>query len=333
MSRWLTQNWFLLGLLGVVGLALAWPGPGAPGGWLRPDVSTKTAVAMIFFVQGLVLSFAAMRQGLWRWRLHVLVQGFTYGIIPLLGLLVDRVLGPFLPEALRLGFIFLAVLPTTISSAVVFTALAGGNTAGALVNATLSNLLGVILTPLWISVLLEVRGAGVPVWALVQELLLLVVLPLGCGGAARWIVHGWADRHRVRLTQGNSVLVLFIVYAAFAGSAQAHVWTQHGWRPVVLALAGALGFFALVLALTFVAVRVAGLGPGDRIAALFCAPQKTLAAGAPMAKLMFATHPGLGLILLPVMIYHPLQLLVSGVLVPRLKNKSDGETKFLSETP
>jgi sodium/bile acid cotransporter 7 len=269
----------------------------------------------VFFVQGLVLAFEALRTGLWRWRLHGVVQLFTYVLIPVLGLALDAIGGRWLPEELRLGFLFLAVLPTTISSAVVFTALAGGNTAGALVNTTMSNLLGVVATPLWVSVLLHVRGEAPPLWPMVQGLLLLVLAPLVLGQLVRPLLCAWADRHRARLTQLNSIIVLYIVYAAFCSSVSSHVWTEHGWELALVALAGAVILLATVLALVFAAVRLAGLASGDRIAAVFCASQKTLAAGAPMAKLIFAANPGLSVILLPVMFYHPLQLIVSGALV------------------
>jgi sodium/bile acid cotransporter 7 len=184
----------------------------------------------------------------------------------------------------------------------------------------------VVLTPLWVSVLLEARGDAPALWPLVRELLLLVLLPLALGQLMRIGLRSWADVRRAQLTHVNSVLVLFIVYAAFCGSVQSGVWTQQGWRPAVVALVGAVVLFSLVCALTIIAARAANLSAGDRIAALFCAPQKTLAAGAPMAKLIFAAHPGIGLILLPVMFYHPLQLLVSGAIVNVLKRKSHGET-------
>jgi sodium/bile acid cotransporter 7 len=311
-------------------LALSLHAPGAPGGVLYAGVTTKAAVALIFFVQGLVLALDQLHEGLWRWRLHVLVQGFTYVVIPLLGLGLDAVFGRWLDDDLRLGFLFLAVLPTTVSSAVVFTSLAGGNTAGALVNATISNLLGVVLTPLWVSVLLQVRGDAPAMWPMVRELVLLVLLPLALGQLVRVALRRWADARRTRLANLNSALVLYIVYAAFCSSVQSGVWTLHGWRPAAIAGAGAVLLFVIVGALTVVALRWADLPPGDRIAALFCAPQKTLAAGAPMAKLIFAAHPGLGLILLPVMFYHPLQLLVSGALVNVLKQKTNAHPNLVS---
>lgn len=315
MIRWFGHNRFLVGLVLVVIAAFVLPGPGAPGGILHPEITSRVAVVVIFFVQGLVLALDALRAGLMRWRLHVLVQSFTYLVIPALGIALDAVFGRWLPAELRLGFLYLSMLPTTVSSAVMFTALAKGNTAGAIVNTTMSNVFGVVVTPLWVSVMLHVRGGAITPWSLMGEISLLVLAPLVAGQIVRPFARHWIAAHHHRTGSISGGLVLFIVYTAFAGSVASGMWVRYGWAPAALAAIGAALFFALVLALTIVAVRVMRLSPADRTAALFCAPQKTLAAGVPMAKLIFASNPALGLILLPVMFYHPLQLLVSGVLV------------------
>ena len=320
---WLRKNWFLLGLLGAVGLAFAAPGPGSEDGLLHTRVTTRLAVVVIFLVQGMTLASEAIREGLARIRLHVVVQAFTYLVIPLVALALDRLLGHLLAPELRLGFLFLAVLPTTISTAIVFTSLAGGNAAAALVNATISNVLGVFVTPLWVGFLLEARGEAIPVWPMIRELVLLILVPLAVGQVLRPLLRAHIDARKPAAGVLNSALVLFIVYAAFCKSVDSGVWTRHGPAPLVGALAGSILLFAIVMALTVLAARVFRLTEADRIAALFCAPQKTLAAGAPMAQLIFGAHPGLGLIMLPVMIYHPVQLLVGGFLVNRLKGRSE----------
>jgi sodium/bile acid cotransporter 7 len=134
------------------------------------------------------------------------------------------------------------------------------------------------------------------------------------------------DRHARGIRDAGSALILFIVYAAFCNSVQSGLWTVHDWKLVVLAVAAVTVLFAMALASAVVGARAFGLAAGDSIAALMCAPQKTLAAGVPMAKLIFATSPALGLILLPVMLYHPLQLLAGGVIVNRLRRKRDEES-------
>lgn len=315
---------FLAGLVVVVVLAFVLPGPGAKGGFLHAEVATKAAVVVIFIVQGLVLALEALREGLFRWRLHLLVQVFTYALIPLLGLGFDAVAGRWLPEPLRVGFLFLAVLPTTISTAIVYTSMAGGNAAAALVNATISNVLGVFITPVWVGLLLQVRGEPVPVWPLIRELTLLVLLPLVIGQVLRPLLRGWIEAHRAWGNRLNNAMVLFIVYAAFSESVSSGVWVRHGWPVALQTLAGAVVLFTIVMLLVVLAVRWMRLDAADRTAALFCAPQKTLAAGVPMANLIFAGHPALGLILLPVMLYHPVQLLVGGVLVNWLKPRPGG---------
>jgi sodium/bile acid cotransporter 7 len=323
MKARLVRNWFVLGLLAAVALAFAFPEPGAPGGWLRPEASTKGAIAVIFLLQGLTLDLRALREGLFRWRLHVLVQAFTYLVFPLLGIALDAAVGRHLPAELRLGFLFLAVLPTTVSTAIVFTSLAGGNAAGALLNATLSNVLGVIVTPFWVGALLQSRGEAFSVLPMMRELALLILLPLVVGQFVRPLLRARIAPHKAKVGNVNSGLVLFIVYAAFCGSVQSGIFVEHGWMPALVAASGAAVFFVLIMILTVAAARAFGLNAADRTAALFCAPQKTLASGVPMGKLIFAGNPGLGLILLPIMFYHPLQLLVGGFLVNALKARNE----------
>ena len=314
---WFRRNWFLLGLVAAVGLAWLFPAAGAKGGLLRPELTIRAGVVVIYFFQGLTLALAALRHGALRWRLHALVQAWTFLLFPLVGLLLDRVAGARLPPDLRTGFLFLCVLPTTISTAIVFTTVAGGNVAGAIFNATLSNLLGIALTPLWTGWLMRAGGRTLPLGPVILEIVLLLLVPLAAGQALRPWLRRWADARKPRLAGVNSGIVLFIVYAAFANSVQARVWERYGAHIMLLALTGVLLLFAFVMGAVLVTIRADRLDSADASAALFCSSQKTLAAGVPMAQLIFGAHPGLGLILLPVMLYHPLQLMVHGMIAMR----------------
>ncbi|HUL53009.1 MAG TPA: bile acid:sodium symporter family protein [Opitutaceae bacterium] len=313
----LRRNWFLVGLVAAVGLAWVFPDAGARGGFLHTEITIRVAVALIFFSQGLTLALDALRHGALHWRLHVLVQAWNFGLFPLVGLLLDRLAGGILPPDLRTGFLFLCVLPTTLSTAIVFTALAGGNAAGAIFNATLSNLLGIAVTPLWTGWLMRAGGRTLPLVPVIFEIVLLLLVPLAAGQVLRPWLRRWVDPRKARLTNANSAIVLFIVYAAFAQSVAARVWERSGAQSVLLAAAGVTLLFAFVMAAVRLTIRAVRLEGGDTSAALFCASQKTLAAGVPMAQLIFGAHPGLGLILLPVMLYHPLQLLVHGMIAVR----------------
>jgi sodium/bile acid cotransporter 7 len=310
-SAWLRKNWFVAGLAAAVALAFAVPGPGAPDGWMRPALTTKAAVALIFLFQGLSLNLAELRAGIASWRLHIYVEAFVFVAFPLIGLAADATVFRFLHTELRTGFLFLCVLPSTISTAVVYTSLAGGNTAGALFNSTVSNIAGVVITPLWIGAMISAGGGSLDLAPVIGSIASLVLVPLVIGLIVRPAVRAAAAKAVPLMRTTSSVLILFMVYTAFAGSVARGVWSGLGAGAIAGAVFGSIALFGVVLGLVWTTARPAGLGPADRIAALMCGPQKTLAAGVPMAQLIFAGHPGLGLILLPV--------LVGAWLSPRLR--------------
>jgi solute carrier family 10 (sodium/bile acid cotransporter), member 7 len=314
---WLRQNWFVAALPLAVALAWVLPEAGATGGWLRTEITTKIGVAVIFLFQGMTLAADALHAGARQWRLHVIVQGFTFAGFPLLGIALDEALGRWVSADLRLGFLFLCVLPSTISSSVVMTAMAGGNTAGAIFNAVASSLIGVFLTPLWIAWLMKSTGQSIALGPVVLEIVLLLLVPFFAGQVLRRWVWSWADFRKRRLGNASSGIILFIVFAAFSNSVQSRVWSEHGSSLVLAALVGTIIVFGLALVLVGLLAKAGRLTEGDRIAALFCAAQKTLASGVPMAKIIFGAHPALGVILLPTMLYHPLQLLVHGLMASR----------------
>jgi solute carrier family 10 (sodium/bile acid cotransporter), member 7 len=309
-------DWFLLGMLAATGLAWIFPEPGARGGSLRPELINKLGVALIFFLHGLALSFGALAAGSRRWQLHLLIQGSTFALFPLLGLGLLLLLSGESSE-LRTGLFFLCALPSTVSSSVALTAAAQGNVAAAVFNATLSSLLGVVLTPLWLSIALEASGQALPLGAVVLDLAKWLLLPLFIGQVARPWLGALATRHKARIAVVDRVTILVLVYTSFCDSVQSGVWSSGGSLLLTAAAASVL-LLVLALALTWWASGVLSFPRPDRIAALFCGSKKTLASGVPMARLIFGHHPHLAIVLLPIMIYHPLQLLVGGWLASRL---------------
>lgn len=317
MKAFLVRNWFVLALPVTVTLASLFPSVGANGGPLHPEVSTKLAVAAIFLAQGLTLPTAALRQGAGRWRLHLLVQSFTFLLFPLLGIGLDRFWGRVVSTDLQLGFLFLCVLPSTVSSSVVQTSLAGGNSVGAIFNAALSNLIGVVVTPLWVTWLMKKGGTVQPLGHVFQDIAFLLLAPMALGQGLRWFLGSWADRRKRALAHACSALILWLVFAAFCNTVKQGLWQTQDRFSLLVAAFGAAGVLALAMGAVELLVRAARLDRGDRIAATFCAPQKTIAAGIPLAKAILGSHPGLGLVLLPVLLYHLLQLLVGGFLAAR----------------
>jgi sodium/bile acid cotransporter 7 len=310
-------DWFLFGM--GLATALAWllPDPGAKGGSLHPELVNRFGVSLIFFLHGLTLSFTALSAGTRKWRLHLLVQLATFVFFPLLGVGLFVLVGDRVDRDLRTGLFFLCALPSTVSSSVALTASAGGNVPAAVFNATLSSLLGVFLTPLWLALVLGVTGQSLPLGRVVLDLLLWLVLPLFVGQALRPLFGAFATRHKAGIGVIDRLTILLLVYTSFCDSVKAGVW-RSGTSALVISLIAAVVLLSLVMTSVWLASRVLGFERPERIVALFCGSKKTLASGVPMARLIFGAAPGLAVILLPIMIYHPLQLVIGGWLAGRL---------------
>jgi sodium/bile acid cotransporter 7 len=315
-------DWFLVGLALAAGLAFVFPGPGARGGWLQPELLTKAGVALIFFLNGAGLAFAALRAGALNWRLHLVVQACTFLFFPLVGLAAFFALGRAVPGELGLGFFYLCALPSTVSSSVALTAAARGNVPAAVFNATLSSLLGVLLTPLWVGLVLKTAGEALPLGRVLADLCLWLVLPLALGQASRPLIGAWIARHKAGVNRVDRGTILVLVYTSFCDSVKSGVWSGQGWDVLLWTVVGATALFFVVMRVCDAVCRRLGFGEEDRIAAVFCGSKKTLASGVPMAQLIFGAHPGMGLILLPIMIYHPLQLILCSVLAGKWAKRS-----------
>jgi len=312
-------DWFLVGIGAAIALAWIAPGPGADGGWMHPEVLTKLGVALIFFLHGVGLSFAALKDGVARWRLHLVVQGATFVVFPLLSLAVVALAGTAITGDLRLGFSYLGALPSTVSSSVAMTAAARGNVAAAIFNATLSSLLGVFVTPVLIGWMMAGTSGShsLPLGKVILDLVCWLILPLVVGQSLRPWLAGWAARNKRWTSKVDRATILLLVYTSFCDSVQRGVWTDQGSGVVVTAILGSAAILTVMLVGVNLACRWLRFPVEDRTAAVFCGSKKTLASGVPMAHLIFGSSPSLGVILLPIMVYHPIQLVVCGALASR----------------
>jgi len=318
--HWVRSNGFILGLLAAVGLAFLFPAPGAKDGWLHPTLLNNCGIALILFLQGLSLAFEKLKSGAGNWRLHVMIQSFTFVIFPLVGLLLQLV-APLVwksePAAIQSGFLYLCVLPSTVSTSVVLTSVARGNTAGALFNAVFSNILGVFLTPVLIQLLMRTTGQSTPLGPLLIKIMLLTLAPFFAGMLLREFVKRWVEAHKPWIARISNTIIVFIVYSAFCDSVEERIWQTHGWRLTAQVLLLVMLLFTAISAMVYLTCRVLRLDRADMIAAYFCSVKKTLAMGVPLAMLIFGQRSEISLILLPIMFYHPLQLLVNGILANR----------------
>jgi sodium/bile acid cotransporter 7 len=315
-------DWFLCGMLIATLLSYVFPTFGATGGAMHAEWVINIGVFLVFFLHGVNLSSEQIRHGLKNWRLHLMVQGFTFLVFPLIWLVSDKLLGSHIPSLLMLGFFYLCALPSTISSSVALTGSAGGNVPAAILNASLSSVLGIFLTPLLVSFVVGRGAGGIDLGSTLLDLCAMLLLPLVLGQLLRPVLATFFSRHKRYTNIVDKLVILLLVYAAFCNSMVSGMWQQQGNTVIVSALVGSAVLLAIILWMTTRTARALKFSPADEIAAVFCASKKSLAAGAPMAALIFGANPGLGLILLPIMIYHPLQLIVCSVMAESYANRN-----------
>ncbi|WP_407314886.1 bile acid:sodium symporter family protein [Pseudomonas sp. nanlin1] len=307
-------DWFLIGMCLAVVLAYLFPRFGASGGAMHASTVTNVGVFVVFFLHGMNLSSEQIRNGLKNWKLHLMVQCTTFVLFPLIWLGCDRLFGTQVPALLMLGFLYLCALPSTISSSVALTGSAKGNVPAAILNASLSSVLGIFITPWLISLEMGSGTGGIDLSDTLLNLCLMLLLPLVLGQLLRPLLGKFFAKHKRYTNLIDKWVILLLVYSAFCNSMVSGLWQQQGSSVLITAFIGSAVLLAVILLFTSSTARLLKFDHADKVAAVFCASKKSLAAGAPMAALIFGSNPGLGLILLPIMIYHPLQLIVCSIM-------------------
>jgi solute carrier family 10 (sodium/bile acid cotransporter), member 7 len=302
-------------LLATIGLAALFPASGAAADAV--SVATKIAIALLFLLYGARLSPTQAWHGVRHWRLHLMVLSVTFVVFPLLGL-AARVLEPrVLTPQLYAGLLFLCLVPSTVQSSIAFTSIARGNVSAAIVAASLSNMLGVFLTPLLVVALMSTTGGVRFDTTAVLDIVLQLLAPFVLGQLLRPWLAAWVHRHTVLTKIVDRGSILLVVYAAFSVGMTEHIWSAATpWRLVAVAVLCAV-LLAVVLAITTVMGRVARLDRGDAVVLLFCGSKKSLASGLPMALVFFGSA-SVGLIMLPLMIFHMIQLIACAFIAGRL---------------
>ncbi len=308
-----------MAMLAAVGVASFAPEWGRSEGPLHLGQVTDIGVFLLFFLHGMGLSTDSLKAGASRWRLHLLVQGCTYVLFPLWWAVLALLVGRWVPHDLLMGFFYLAVLPSTVSSSVAMTAMARGHVAAAVLNATLSTLLGVFITPLLVSLVVGSvgNGAGMDVGDTMLKVARMLLLPFVVGHLLRpWLGAVFARIKRYTTVFDRGVIVL-LVWAAFSDSVADGLWSRHGLGLLIQAGVGVVLFLLPMLWVTRWIARRQGMPVEDEIVAVFCGSKKTLASGMPMAKLLFGGSAAMGVLVLPIMLYHQLQLFVCAVMARR----------------
>lgn len=304
---------FLLAIISAAVLASIFP---ASGIWADAlSNATVIAIALLFFLYGARLSPTETLAGLKHWRLHLTILSFTYVLFPLLGLALVAAVSPLVGPGLGSGLLYLTLVPSTVQSSIAFTSIAKGNVAGAVVSASASNILGVFLTPLLCWLLMSNTGRVVFTTSTIVDIMAQLFLPFVLGQLSRRWTAGFVNSHpRLRLVDRGSIVL--VVYSAFSTGMREGMWTQTTWTSLLVVVAVAALILAIMLALTWWAARRLGFNRADAIAIQFCGTKKSLASGLPMAGVLFAGQP-LGLLMLPLVLFHQAQLMACSALAGR----------------
>ncbi|MBB3880105.1 bile acid:sodium symporter family protein [Sphingomonas pseudosanguinis] len=300
---------FVLTLLGTVLLATLLP---ARGGFaLFAGYVADAGIVLLFFLHGAKLSRDAIWQGLRNWPLHLAVLAVTFGLFPLLGLGLSRL--PGIDPGMAAGILFLTLLPSTVQSSIAFTAIARGNVAAAICSASFSNLLGILVTPALVAVLMQVDGGKGVSLASIEGIVLQLLAPFVLGHLLRPWIGSFVGRHKAMLTIVDRGSILLVVYTAFGAAVVEGLWTRVSPGDLGRLTLICLLLLGVILALTFAIARVMRLPREDAIVLQFCGSKKSLASGVPMAGVLFPAAQ-VGILLLPIMLFHQIQLIACAVL-------------------
>ncbi|MFJ9125622.1 bile acid:sodium symporter family protein [Streptomyces sp. NPDC102340] len=315
---WMPIDPYILALIATVGLAALLPARGAAAD-VASGASTA-AVAFLFFLYGARLSTREAMDGLRHWRLHVTVLACTFIVFPLLGLAARGLVPVLLPQNLFEGLLFLTLVPSTIQSSIAFTSIARGNVPAAICAGSFSSLAGIVLTPLLAAGLLGNSGGGFSADSLVKIVLQLLV-PFLAGQLLRRWVGGFITRHKKILGYVDRGSILLVVYTAFSEGMVQGIWHQVSAVRLAGLLVVEAVLLAIMLAVTWYGAKALGFNRADRVAVQFAGSKKSLASGLPMASVLFGAHASLAV--LPLMLFHQMQLMVCAVIAKRRSRDAD----------
>ncbi|MGG4603500.1 bile acid:sodium symporter family protein [Paenalcaligenes sp. Me131] len=319
--RLLFDNFTLI-LIAVVALATFLPAHGQ--GAVFFDWLTNAAIALLFFMHGAKLSREAIIAGATHWRLHLVVFSCTFVLFPLIGWAAQPVLVPFLGLQLAAGILYLCVLPGTVQSAIAFTSIAKGNVPAAICSSSASSIIAIVLTPLLLKLLLE-TDVEIDMTDTVVKISLQILLPFVVGHLMRPLIGHWVTRNQRWLKNIDQGSILLVVYTAFSASVVGGLWAEiHPLSLLALTFVCLLLLFVILYATRWIAKRLHFDLP-DEITIVFCASKKSLATGVPMAQVLFAGSI-IGPMLLPLLIFHQVQLMACAVMANQYALKHQQQT-------
>lgn len=320
-------NTFFFLLVGMIFLAKAFPEWGSEESPLPLKAITGIGISVIFFFYGVKLSPEKLKQGLSNWKLHILVQSTTFLIFPMVVLLLYAVWGDE-ANLFWIGTFYLAALPSTVSSSVVMVSIAGGNLPAAIFNASISSMVGIFITPLWMDLMLPETAVDFDLTDTIIKLSFQVLVPVILGLFVHKYLVKYVNKHQTALKNFDQAIILLIIFTAFAESFSENMFDGHSASELILLGVLMLVFFLLMMGLMFLLSKALKFSREDMITVIFCGSKKSLVQGAVMGRVMFPDPVVFGVMLLPLMVYHALQLMVGSAIAQKL---GDVKSSFQSQ--
>lgn len=299
---------FILGIISMIVLAWLIPGIGGENSFFHLKEIIQYAVALLFFFYGLRLSPEKLVSDLKNWRLHLLIQSVTFIVFPLLVLLFRPFLKGTENEVLWLAVFFLAALPSTVSSSVVMVSIAKGNIPSAIFNASISGVIGILITPFWMGIFLEKQAEPFDFGGVMVDLFTTILVPVIAGLVMHRFWGHWATRNNKHLSLYDKSVILSVVYRSFSDSFLNGIFNSISWIDLIVLSGSVIALFFVVFNLTKALTRLMKFNRKDSITVIFCGSKKSLMHGSVMAGVIFAGSSAGSIFLVPIMIYHAFQL-------------------------
>jgi sodium/bile acid cotransporter 7 len=317
---------FVLAIIGIIALAYFFPQWGSSNSPIPLDLIGSAGVSLIFFFYGLKLSPEKIRHGLRNWKLHMLVQASTFVLFPAIVLVFYPLMQTEQTKMYWLAFLFLAALPSTVSSSVVLVSMAKGNIPAAIFNASVSGIIGIMITPLWMGLFLQQSASDYELGSIYMKLVTEILLPVIAGLLLQRYLGRYAQRFSRELSLFDRAVILLIIYKSFAESFEEKVFSSVDTVDLLSITAAVIVLFFSVYWLTGYLAGKLKFNREDRITAQFCGTKKSLVHGTVFSKILFPASIPAGIILLPLMLFHALQIFIISILAARLRDASSKTT-------
>lgn len=314
---------FVLAIVAVIVFAYFFPQWGSKNSAIPIDLISTIGVSLIFFFYGLKLSPDKIKSGLKNWKLHVLIQLSTFVLFPLLVIAFYPLVASDHARTIWLAILFMAALPSTVSSSVVMVSIAKGNIPAAIFNASISGIIGIAITPLWMGLFLAKSSGDFNLGSIYLKLITEIIVPVALGIALQRFGGHLASKYGKQLSLFDKSVILLIIYKSFSGSFEEGIFRSVSALDFSIIFFAVFALFFLVYWLTGFMARRLDFNTEDLITARFCGTKKSLVHGTVFSKILFGNSASVGIILLPLMLFHAIQILIISIFATSLAKRAD----------